>query len=64
MIDLRVRWALCKLLGIDIKLLTDISLNTHVNGKIYITLTRYLSEEEIRRLEDIIKSYEVKDEST
>lgn len=57
MINLRVGLALCKLLEIDPDLVTDISLETHTNGPCFLSLKRRISEEEMKRIEDILKSH-------
>lgn len=64
MINLRVGLALCKLLELNPDLVADISLETHVNGRASITLTRYLNEEEIKHLEDVIEGVVVEEELT
>ena len=61
MINLRVGSAICKLLEIDSGLVTDISLETHVNGQCFLTLTRRLTEGEVKHLESIVKSHEDKE---
>ena len=46
-----VGYSLCKILGIDASLITDLLLETHVDGRTCLVITRFLSPEEIDRLE-------------